>query len=307
VSAAEDEQQQRTRPRADSSLAAVLTAALADRRMSLTQLRAALERRGQRVSLATLSYWRSGQRRPESLDSLDTLREIELILGLPEGRLRQSRGPSRRPGPRPPYLAAGELVPADVPVDAALADLELSDWGERLAEDVVHLAVDLDEHGASRRATCHTMLRALQDGARHYPLFIFAGEPLPTPIELEELRGARVTGQVVDDAVGLAMWRLTLPRPLDSGETALLETRLGLPDTGRPDPDLTFHAVRRLSEVTVWVRFDPARLPTSCELLVEGDDGTERRTPVDVGETHSAHVTVRRFGPGRVGVVLGWD
>jgi hypothetical protein len=292
------------RPPGEQTLGEVLTAALARRRMSLTHLQARLHDRGYAVSMASLSYWRSGKRRPESAESLDALSEIEAILDLPAGRLRDARGPSRRPGPR--LLSVADVVPADVPVDDALTALDLADWSEHLVEEAVHIAADVDENGAMVRSTCRMMLRAVTDGAQHYPLYVFAGQPVPEPLRLEHVAGASVTGHVEEDTVGLSMWRLTLPRPLQAGETALIESTVHLAGGVDAGDEWIHHTVRRLNELTVWVRFDERRVPSGCELVVEAEDGVVHRTPVDVAEMHSAHLSLRRFGPGRAGVAFTW-
>jgi hypothetical protein len=306
VSGRHVEQEPRTRPHEDGSLAALLSRALDERGMSLTQLQGRLRNRGHRVSLASLSYWRSGQRRPETADSLDTIAQIEEILDLEPGRLRNGRGPSRRAGRWERPVPFGELVPTSVPVDDALASLDLTAWTDYVVEDVVHLSVDVDGAGTPTRSTSQILLRAVQDGALHYPFYVFAGADDPRPPVLSDLRGATVTGHQEVPEAGLVVWRATLPRPLAAGETAMIEAVVELGDTGEPETEWVHYAVRRLSELTVWVRFDPTHLPRSCELLVEGEDGEPRRTPVDVSGMHSAHLTVRGFGPGRAGVLFDW-
>ena len=58
-----------------------------DRAMSLSALHRVLSARGAGVSLATLSYWRSGQREPEQERSLRALAQVEEVLGLEPGAL----------------------------------------------------------------------------------------------------------------------------------------------------------------------------------------------------------------------------
>jgi hypothetical protein len=305
VSGREVEREPRTRPHADGSLATLLSRALDEAQLSLTQLQARLRDRGHRVSLASLSYWRSGQRRPESADSLEALAQIEAILRLEPGTLRNGRGPSRRPGPRERPVPYGDLVPTTVPVDDALAALDLADWTDRLVEEVVHLTVDVDASGTPTHSTSQLMLRAVSDGARDYPFYVFSQQP-GSPV-LRAVHGARVTGHREVPEAGLSLWRMSLLRPLQTGETAMFEAQVDLAEASEPEREWVHYAVRRLSELTVWVRFDPERLPRSCHLVVEGEDGEPRLTPVDVSQMASAHVTVRGFGPGRAGVLFEWD
>ena len=85
-------------PRTDE-FATLLDRALRSRRMTLAGLSRRLEGLGSPVSIAALSYWRSGQRRPERGTSLDALAHIEQILGLETDALISRLGPSRRVGP----------------------------------------------------------------------------------------------------------------------------------------------------------------------------------------------------------------
>ena len=228
----------RARPPAEDSFSAVLGRAIEVRGISLLALQRRLADRGHRVSAGTLSYWRSGQRLPEKPTSLDAVTEIEDLLGLDPGTLHGRIGPSRRPGPPLPQVAAGAAAPADVPVQEALRELGLADAGQELQDITLHITVDVDAERQMTRQTVRTMLRATASGAQRWYHVIFAEQPVPEPLFLEQVVGARVGATVDRPEVGLVASELVLPRPLEVGETAIIETSNPARRPGRPGHDV---------------------------------------------------------------------
>jgi len=296
----------RARPPDEDSFSAVLGRALETRGMSLLALQRRLADRGHRVSAGTLSYWRSGQRLPEKPASLDAVTEIEELLGLDSGALHGRIGPSRRPGPPPPQVAAGAAAPADVPVQDALRELGLADVGQLLQDVTLHITVDVDAERQMTRQTVRTMLRATASGAQRWYHVIFAEQPVREPLVLDGVVGARVGATVSRPEVGLVASELVLPRPLEVGETAIIETSTPLADLGGRDTTYFHHLDRRLSEVVIWVRFDPAALPTRCVQTVRAMEETAIVTPVHLAGLDTVHVAARSFGPGSVGLTWEW-
>ncbi|WIX81597.1 transcriptional regulator [Amycolatopsis carbonis] len=72
-----------------------LRAAIRARGLGLDRIRYRLRGRGTSLSLATLSHWQSGRCRPERPESLQALRNLEDILGVPPNSLRRLLGPPR--------------------------------------------------------------------------------------------------------------------------------------------------------------------------------------------------------------------
>ena len=70
-----------------SEFAQTFAAAVAASGMSLDAIRRALADQGHQLSVATLSYWRSGRRRPERSSSLAALEDLEGVLGVEPGTL----------------------------------------------------------------------------------------------------------------------------------------------------------------------------------------------------------------------------
>jgi hypothetical protein len=295
-----------TPPRPDDGFGEALGHAMEKRGLTLMALQRRLADRGHRVSAGTLSYWRSGQRQPEKPASLDAVTEIEELLGLDPGALRSRIGPSRRPGPPLPQLEVGAAAPADVPVQDALRELGLVGVGQQLQNVTLHITVDVDADRQMTRQTVRTMLRATASGAQRWYHVIFAEQPVPEPLVLDRVVGARVGGTVVRPEFGLFVSELVLPRPLAVGETAIIETSTPLVDLGAPDTTYFHHIDRRMSEVVIWVRFDPSALPTYCVQTVQPIDEPAVETRVNLGGLDSVHVTARSFGPGHVGLTWEW-
>jgi hypothetical protein len=295
-----------TRPPYEDGFAVVLGQALETRGVSLVALQRRLADRGHRVSAGTLSYWRSGQRQPEKPASLDAVTEIEELLGLDPGALHGRIGPSRRPGPPLPQVAVGAAAPADVPVQDALRELGLAEAGQQLQDVTLQVTLDVNAEGQMTRQTVRTMLRATASGAQRWYHVIFAEQPVPEPLVLDRVVGARVGARVDRPEVGLVATELVLPRPLEVGETAIIETSTLLIDLGGPDTTYFHHIDRRMSEVVIWVRFDPAALPTRCVQTVQAMKQTAVETPLHLGGLDTVHVAARSFGPGSVGLTWEW-
>ena len=77
-----------------------LRAAIKTSRLSLDRIQHRLGLRGITISVATLSYWQSGRRRPERPESLEALRHLEAVLGVPPSALTALLGPPRPRGRR---------------------------------------------------------------------------------------------------------------------------------------------------------------------------------------------------------------
>jgi hypothetical protein len=191
-------------------------------------------------------------------------------------------------------------------VQDALRELGLADVGQLLQDVTLHITVDVDAERQMTRQTVRTMLRATASGAQRWYHVIFAEQPVREPLVLDGVVGARVGATVSRPEVGLVASELVLPRPLEVGETAIIETSTPLADLGGRDTTYFHHLDRRLSEVVIWVRFDPAALPTRCVQTVRAMEETAIVTPVRLAGLDTVHVAARSFGPGSVGLTWEW-
>jgi transcriptional regulator with XRE-family HTH domain len=295
-----------TSPRTGDRFGEALGRALETRGLSLLTLQRRLADRGHRVSAGTLSYWRSGQRLPEKPASLDAVAEIEALLGLDAGALSSRIGPSRRPGPPPPRVEDGGSAPRALGVPGALRELGLTDVGLDMHGIAIQVTLDVDAGGQMIEQSVRTLLRATTSGAQRWFHVVFAEEPVAEPLVLDRAVGIEVGRCFTRPEVGLFLWELVLPRPLDVGETALVETRTQLGNLGSHDTSYFHHLDRRTPDTVIWVRFDPRRQPRRCVRTEQPLDEPAVDTPVRLDGLHAAHVAVRSFGPGRVGLSWEW-
>lgn len=305
----------RVRVAAGAEMSDVLAAALRDQGRSLTWLRERLRARGVEVSLSALSYWRSGERRPEGAASHEAIAAIEELLALAPGALGDRIGPSRRPGVRARTAQVEEIVDSSG-TDAlarALAALDLADAASCTLDEAASFTVDLDERGCFRSIRSRLRVRALADGVARLPLWFLVDRPVPEPLRLVDLRGAVAARRVDDLGAGLVVQEVRLDRPLAGGESTVVEATFEVPRDESPagpdstgDTEFVLSPPRRISEIELWVRFDRARVPTACTLRSSELGGRTTTVGVDVREVSGVHHAVRGFGPGTVGVHWTW-
>lgn len=209
----------------------VFTDAVARSGMTLQELRAALREWGVPVSIATLSYWRSGRSLPARERSILALEELERVLHVGAGQLTGAL-PSDALHRWDVVKAAGVDEQGQALLDAMGLTLQ-GQFENQFLHDVVASAPD----GAQTETTTQ-LLRARVEGLDRVPMvfrmnFLEDPPPLITPVAGCEL------GRVVQlDDEGLQVGELLLRRPLTVGESCLLEYRLDwefpadLPDGG---------------------------------------------------------------------------
>ncbi|WP_207208799.1 hypothetical protein [Nocardioides oleivorans] len=260
---------------------------------------------GYRVSLSTLSYWRSGRRQPEHQESLEALGEVERLLALDPGFLRDAIGPPRRPGPPTPTIAFDDLIARPDPlVEEALSRLGLGDWTTHFTELSSHVIVEVDEHGSERAVTIRAVLRGRSPHAQRYPFFLFAGETMHGPVEFLPQTGCRVGREIKDHAQGLFVAEVILDKALGPGDTAFIEVSVIL--APQRFSGYQQFVARRIAELVIMVQFHPDRLPVSIHSFQHAD-GHSSTLPYDRAAGTSAHLVLRAFGPGTAGLTWTWS
>lgn len=266
--------------------AAALAEAIERRGVALSWVRDRLVARGTPVSLAALSYWRSGQREPEREVSLEAVAELEVLLDLEPGALsRRLRGRERAGGP----------VPFDSLIDQSAASDER---GETDVDRVlVHQYVDV---GADRRITRRRVLQvhvAAVDGPEAVTLYLGPAVVKDGAVaRVEPVSGCRV-GETRTLPSGSRAVRLEFDRPLVRGESVATEVEIVGADSPQPAAQAGVAAEQRLEECMVWVRFHPDALPSRCFVsFSEGELEHEWEVALD-GST-GVHHRQTSFGPG---------
>lgn len=285
-----------------TAFADVFAAAVVERRMSLRSLHRRLADRGTPVSMATLSYWRSGKRVPERRASYDALRVLERLLELDEAALTSLvAGPARRaPGERRDF---DDVAGTPGATDRVIQSMG-GPWPVELSERSEQVVVDFDTEGYSVRLANRTLWRAESDGAQRTVVILQTDRPPKMAPSVRNGHGCSIGLNRWDDESGVLAFEIVLDRALRAGETALSEYVL----SGRVDaePDVSYEIVARgwTSELSLWVRFDAACLPSGCEAYTITDAG-EQAAPIELIGT-SLHFVTRGFGPGRMGIRWTW-
>jgi len=273
------------------------------RGVSLSWLHQRLVESGHPVSPAALSYWRSGRSQPERGTSRDALVEIERLLRVSPGTLVSRLGPSRRPGPRPAERALREMFAEHPGMETALETLGFEGLYDELVEQVRHITADEGADGRIREFRVRAVMQGRRDGARRTPLILTAEDQSQLP-RFVPAAGCSIGDVAMDRETGVYATELVLERAIAKGELHPYELTIELADP-EDETFLDHYAARRLSELLVWVRFDPDHVPTHIErYTIIGD--REESEKLDLGEGSTAHAVARGFGPGILGLRWGW-
>ena len=271
---------------------------------SLESLRRRLEERGTPVSIATLSYWQSGRSRPQRGSSLRAVLHLEELLQLPHGHLLDRIGPRRRP-----FLPHEEVTSVGLPVDHPDAELAMADLGfggnPDLVDVTIHDTLDVDDQGVEQVRTIRNVVRAVRPGARRLPALLVLDVPSGENAEFVPVSGCTLGRQVSRPEVGVFAAELVLDRPLRLGETAAAEHRVLLPPDLGTKHCIEYYLVREVTELMIWVRFSPDRLPSRIQAYSRLGGRTTTR-PIQLGTSTSVQHVLHRVGPGVVGVRWEW-
>ena len=287
-----------------SAFAAALRLAISERGISLARLQSQLRDDGDPVSMATLSYWRSGARQPEGAQSLSVVERIEDRLGLARGHLTSLLGPSPRLGPiAPPQLPFDEdRVHREA--DETLAALGAAPQ-DSLRDLSTQMTVHVGRNGSVERVVTRALVQSTKGVVTEIPLIDAAPAETDEMPVIDEVRGGRLDREYRHPNRLLSGVVIALDEPIATGGTALFEFTKTYPP-GYPPKQSAWHATSRSArETLIWVHFDPDALPSWCEEFVEsGDDYESAMRSVATG---SVHVVRHGFGPGMLGIRWGYD
>lgn len=294
----------RPRPGSPDGFSEALRTAIAGSGRSLESLRRRLSERGTPVSIATLSYWQSGRSQPQRGSSLRAVLHLEELLQLPHGHLLDRIGPRRRP-----FLPQQEVTGGGLPIDHPDAELALADLGfganPGLVDVTIHDTLDVDDQGAERVRTIRNVVRAVRPGAQRLPALLTTDVPSGERAEFEAVSGCALGRQVSRPEVGVFAAELVLDRPLRLGETAAAEHRVLIPRDLGPRHCIEYYLVREVTELMIWVRFSPDRLPARV-VTYSTLGGQTRSTPVHLHGSTSVQHVLHQVGPGVAGVRWDW-
>lgn len=269
------------------------------RGLSLRGLQRRLRDRGYEVSIATLSLWQSGGRRPSADAADDIVREIESVLGVDEGFLTDMLTSHRRvpPDRNVPFASLVGLEHTDVTDESSARQLS-----ERSATVLSYV----DAEGQLARNVVRNVWQARVDGAQDVAVFLTIEPEEVSPPAVRGTIGCELVDVVADMEQRVVRPTLRLRAPLRKGDYMLTEWESF-------DHRYTEHAasyvqamvaVRPEAEVGVVVYFDPEYLPRRCTASVEKNGG-ERVFPLKLVDNCVSHVEFD-FGPGVITIDWEW-
>lgn len=286
----------------DDTFAAALRDAMAARDFTLVGLRERLVASGNPVSMATLSYWRSGRSQPAGAASLAAVEEIERHLDLAPAALVDRIRDRVRPMEAPAVPPLSSPVPWERGME--VLDALDSTTHEQFHELSTHLVVDVGADGGARRQQYRVLFQARQGRVTEMPIVEVSDLVCDDPPIFTPLAGCRLGRSHHHDSGQAFGAVLELDHPVVPTETALLEFRVDYPSGFREHMVSSHATTRPHTEVLVWVRFRADDLPT----WVERYSIVEESETVEILDLHgtAAHAAWHRGGPGEFGIRWGW-
>lgn len=288
-----------------TAFATALRDAISGSGLSLDRIQARLQSRGVSVSVTALSYWQSGKRQPERASSISAVRVLEEVLELTSGALLgllpppRPRGASSRRGRSVPTPAQTVLKPMLDRIGAPHA----LDQQQSLKLVGLHDHCAVGENNAPRVVTARAVFQATADAQDRWLLVYDQGQP-DAP-ELTALRNCHLGQVEVDSEHGLTVAELLFDRPIDRGETQLIE--YSLTNEGPPNPEWRraqfreFH--RPVREYLLEVSFNQQKIPEKCwQYTRRNTREPEARRELKIDDANAVHAVALDFGPGVFGI-----
>ncbi|MFJ4254276.1 hypothetical protein [Microbacterium sp. NPDC090003] len=271
------------------------------RRVTLSWVQERLRARGNQVSMATLSYWRSGARHPEGAQSLAAVADIEELLHLESGTLTGLLRSSRT-GPLGPNLFPLDEHAIEEAVKEAFAALG-AEYPDTSRELTTHSVTDVGVEGHVVRSHTRSIVQSTIGTITAIPfLELTPGIRTPAP-EFAADFGGRIAKRYSHPDGEVHGVLFELDAPLTAPNTAMVEWSVSYPP-GYPPQLETGHAVaRQCRELLVWTRFHPDALPDWFEEQVDTPQ-SQTATPLTLTSGTSIHQVRRAFGPGAL--LLRW-
>jgi len=276
---------------------------LTDRGWSLSELHRRLAAGAHPLSIATLSSWRSGARRPWGEASLAALGEIEQILGVNPGALLGLLAEQSPLG----ELDAAEVLFTETNLDALVAEtLQLLDAPsfDVTRELSTQATTEVGADGWALRYTSRTLIQAVAPLVTEVTYTTVSPDgwtegPRVTPV------GARAVRQRLHPSGKVHGVVYELDRPLPHGSTTMLEFESDLTSDAGSDRESGAFVARPIRDLVVWTRFHPDAIPDWIDEVEETAEtgGMLERALAPQASVHQAR---RNFGPGVLGLRWGY-
>ncbi|GAB3597627.1 hypothetical protein [Microbacterium tumbae] len=288
----------------DAAFAVALREAITARGVTLAWLNARLRSNGNPVSMATLSYWRAGARRPEGAQSMAAVEDMERLLDLAPGALTGLVGRSLRVGPfgTPSFpLRERDLEQAVTEVFTALGEPN----PDRARDVTTHAVTLVGPDGNVISRTTRTLLQSMSGLITHVPYVeITPGVRTPPPVFVA-LGGGRVTQLYSHDSGQVHGFSFELEQPIDTAQTTVLEWRMEVTPDYPPTKETGHGIARQCRELLLWTQFHPDAVPDWMDEMIDTPERTTS-TPLALDAGTSVHQVRRRFGPGLLALRWGY-
>lgn len=274
------------------------------RGVTLAWLREQLRVRGNTVSMATLSYWRSGARRPEGVQSMAALSDVEELLHLAAGTLTGLLGGTNRTGPlghRQFPLDEGELEQAVTDTCTALGATP-----DTSRELTTHSVTDVNASGNVFHCMTRSIVQSTVGTVTSIPFLDMTPGISTCAPTISAVSGGHIAARYSHPSGEVHGVLFELDVPLATPNTTIIEWSVDYPDDYPPTRE-TGHALsRQCRELLVWTRFHPDALPDHLEERVE-TPGNSSVTPLSLDGRTSVHQVRRAFGPGALELRWRYD
>jgi hypothetical protein len=295
-----------------------LRTAIAASGLSLETIQRRLLARGHEVSVASLSYWQRGRSRPERASSLDTVRGLDRVLGLPSGSLISLLGPSR------PRGRWANHVPGSVPYTelghsarslSMVSDTIDPETNQRLETLSHHQDLHLDADGRGYRMTVRRVLRARAEGADRMLVMNVGDDPEAGSPVFTAGVNCQLGRTVYDEEEDVTAAELLFHHKLSIGETYLAEYEISGVNPRVRVTDLTLGFRQPTRECVLQVVFHPDAVPVRCLPVWQPQAKVPGRAPRGLREESaqriepggSAHIALVDIPAGCYGLRWEWE
>jgi len=286
-------------PHPRATFAETLRLAIERRGLGLERIRDHLEQRGVSISVATLSYWRSGRSQPGRKASMAAIPHLEEVLELDPGELLLTLPLTRDRSRRTAVQGLDSLWP-EPPRTDILGRLDTR-WDAELDRVTLH---DVLRIGADRRQvnlTVRQVMRARSDGPDRRVVLHTQDDTtadLPSFRIVQGCELGRVESSRADGVVGA---ELLFRQPLRRGDTVIVEYEVVAPSPGALESEFFRRLRSPLREYLLEVEFHRDAVPASVVACTE-----EGERHVDLGPTHRGHLVHTDATPGTTGIRWSW-
>ncbi|MEV5514403.1 hypothetical protein AB0L50_15990 [Streptomyces flaveolus] len=281
--------------------------ALRQRGLPLDHVRDHLQSHGISLSLATLSYWRSGRSQPERLQSLRAVDIMEPLLGLPSGALR-SLLRHRPRGWAPPHdpAAVRGVYGENSDVEKVLGDA-FPYLNADLRRLVVHEAVNVNEHRLVDEIRVTVAVRATQDDARHLTVIHTLDSWTADTVDFTVPHGPAPSIRFRPE-LNCVIADIPLGRRLARNETAVVEYTLRSASTAGISDQYERRTATPLQMYLLHIQFHPLAVPSRCWHYYRRQLGIKplNRQFAPLDDSHTTHLLPTKCPPGAYGIEWQW-